>query len=98
MNPNQARFRSAWSDLKVAEARIRNRDPAPLLRIRDENAAIALQIQELELRLFARLETDGILVDGDADRQRVEALRTKSLEYLKKLKVDPELWQNLASW
>jgi len=97
MNPNQARFRTAWSELKVAEARIRNRDPAPLRRIRDENAALSLQIQELELQLFARLESDGVLIDGDADRERVETVRTKSLEYLKKLKVDPELWQNLAS-
>jgi hypothetical protein len=97
MSRHQQAFRAAWSELKVAEARIRNRDPAPLRRIREENESLANQIRELELQLFSRLEKDGILVGGDADRERLEALRTKSLEYLRNLKVDPELWQNLAS-
>jgi len=92
MTRHQEKFLAAWNELKVADARLRNRDPAPLNRIREENAELARRIAEAEHRLFPLLEADARHGDGDS-----EFLRLKTLEFIQTLKVDPELWQSLAS-
>jgi hypothetical protein len=90
MTRHQEKFLAAWNDLRVADARLRNRDPAPLSRIREENAELARRIEEAERRLFPLLESDARHPDD-------ELLRLKTLEFIQTLKVDPELWQSLAS-
>jgi hypothetical protein len=90
MTRHQEKFLDAWNELKVANARLRNRDPAPLKRISEENADLSRRLEAAEHRLFPLLETDARHSDD-------ELLRRKALEFIQTFKVDPELWQSLAS-
>ncbi|MBU6375546.1 MAG: hypothetical protein KGQ59_06085 [Bdellovibrionales bacterium] len=82
---------------RILEARIKNRDPLPSQMLAQENAALNAQISELEKRIFEILSDQGFITSDEQARTKIEPARTRAYDFLKTLKVDPKLWQDLAS-
>jgi len=90
-------FADALQECWILEARIRNRDPGPARQLEQANQALRVRIEELETNLFRILGAEGVCLQKEEEACRLEVVRRQTLEFMKTLKVDPKLWQDLAS-
>ncbi|NDD90610.1 hypothetical protein EBZ37_00775 [bacterium] len=90
-------FVLALQQFRILEARIRNRDLGPAEKLAQENSRLLNRIAEVESQLFSVLAKEGLALPEDLERARLDKVRNHALDFLKTLKVDPKLWQDLAS-
>ena len=90
-------FVLALQQFRILEARIRNRDLGPDEKLAQENSRLLNRITEVENQLFLVLAKEGLALPEDLERARLDKVRNHALDFLKTLKVDPKLWQDLAS-
>lgn len=81
----------------IARGRMTNRNPDLLKRLKKENEALSRRYVKLQKALYLLLMDTFAPRQADDMKTKYEVLKTSTIDYCKKTKIDQQLWKNLES-